>query len=80
MVEIKGVAMLMRSWIMLSGLLVGMLTLSTGTAEGVAGAGTVLANGEILGAGGAAKYETPGDDAATNESLLRNNQERKEER
>jgi hypothetical protein len=50
------------------GMLVCIGILSVGTllsAMAGTGTGSLLANGEILGAGGAAKFETPGDDAAT---------------
>lgn len=58
-----------RSLVRLAGLLAGIVVLSIGASVGVAGTGadtTLLANGEVLAAGGAAKYETPGDDVATN--------------
>jgi hypothetical protein len=66
--RMKGVLMLMRGLVMLACLLVGMIALSVETSEGMAGtetAGTLLANVEIPGAGGASKYETPGNDAAS---------------
>lgn len=60
--------MMKRGLVMLAVLLAGIAALSVGASVGAAdmeAAATLLANGEVLGAGGAAKYETPGDDAAT---------------
>jgi hypothetical protein len=66
--RMKGALMMKRGLVVLAVLLVGIAALSVGASVRAAdteASATLLANGEVLGAGGAAKYETPGDDAAT---------------